>query len=177
MKAEIADALLHQPEVMFLDEPTLGLDVTMQRRIRSFLADYNARTGASILLTSHYMADVEALCKRVLVIHRGRLLFDGGLAALATRFGTDKTIRVQLADDDDPSRSAVTAGAAVVEARSRGIAIDDPNAGDDGFVTFRVDRSDAPRAAALLLERLDVVDVSIEDPPIENVIDQVFTDG
>jgi len=177
MKAEIADALLHQPDVMFLDEPTLGLDVTMQRRIRAFLADYSARTGASILLTSHYMADVEALCKRVLVIHRGRLLFDGGLAALANRFGTDKTIRVQLADDDDPSRSAATAGAAVVEARSRGIAIDDPNAGDDGFVTFRVDRSDAPRAAALLLERLDVVDVSIEDPPIENVIDQVFTDG
>ena len=77
MKAEIVGALLHRPQVLFLDEPTIGLDVTMQKRIRTFVADYNARYGATVLLTSHYMADVEALCKRVVVIHHGRILYDG----------------------------------------------------------------------------------------------------
>ena len=85
MKCEIAAALLHRPQVLFLDEPTIGLDVTMQRRIRSFIAEYNQRHGATVLLTSHYMADVEALCKRVIVIHHGRILFDGELAALVQR--------------------------------------------------------------------------------------------
>jgi ABC-2 type transport system ATP-binding protein len=79
MKCEIAAALLHRPSVVFLDEPTIGLDVTMQRRIRSFIAEYNRRFGATVLLTSHYMADVEALCQRVIVIHHGKLLFDGDI--------------------------------------------------------------------------------------------------
>ena len=83
MKCELAAALLHRPQVVFLDEPTIGLDVTMQRRIRSFVAEYNRRYGATVLLTSHYMADVEALCRRVVVIHHGRLLFDGDLSAAA----------------------------------------------------------------------------------------------
>jgi ABC-2 type transport system ATP-binding protein len=86
MKCEIAGALLHQPQVLFLDEPTIGLDVTMQRRIRSFIAEYNKRFGATVLLTSHYMADVEALCRRVVVIHHGKILFDGELAGLVERF-------------------------------------------------------------------------------------------
>ncbi|CAN5488426.1 ATP-binding cassette domain-containing protein [soil metagenome] len=173
MKVEIADALLHQPEVMFLDEPTLGLDVTMQRRIREFFADYNARTGASIMLTSHYMADVEALCRRVIVIHHGRLLFDGALAALADRFGATKTIRVRLGRDRADAQSDIDA--AVDEAAVAGIAIDHGPA-NDGSTTFRVDRASAPRAAGLLLNRLDVVDISIEDPPIADLIDRVFTD-
>ena len=96
MKVEIVGALLHRPQVLFLDEPTIGLDVTMQKRIRSFVAEYNRRTGATILLTSHYMADVQALCKRVIVIHHGRILFDGALAALAARFTATKTIGVDL---------------------------------------------------------------------------------
>ena len=98
MKCEIAAALLHRPRVVFLDEPTIGLDVTMQRRIRAFLAEYNKRFGATILLTSHYMADVEALCRRVIVIHHGKLLFDGELAALVQRFTAHKTIVVRLED-------------------------------------------------------------------------------
>ena len=83
MKVEVVGSLLHLPQVLFLDEPTIGLDVTMQKRIRTFIAEYNQRYGATVLLTSHYMADVEALCKRVIVIHHGRILFDGQLAALA----------------------------------------------------------------------------------------------
>src|SRR5437868_12673858 len=100
MKMEIAGALLHQPRVLFLDEPTIGLDVTMQKRIRSFIAEYNQRYGATVLLTSHYMADVEALCRRVVVIHRGRILFDGQLAQLTDRFAAYKTIEAVLADGE-----------------------------------------------------------------------------
>ena len=84
--------------MLFLDEPTIGLDVTMQRRIREFVADYNGRYGATVLLTSHYMADVEALCPRVIVIHEGRILFDGRLGALGARFAAHKTIEVVLGD-------------------------------------------------------------------------------
>ena len=96
MKCEIAGSLLHAPAVLFLDEPTIGLDVAMQRRIRSFIAEYNARTGACVMLTSHYMADVEALCRRVIVIHQGRLLYDGDLTELVQRFAMHKTITVEL---------------------------------------------------------------------------------
>src|SRR5512132_4356247 len=98
MKVEIVGALLHLPTVLFLDEPTIGLDVTAQKRIRSFVAEYNRRTGATVLLTSHYMADVQALCRRVIVIHHGRILFDGALAALAEQFAATKTIGVTLRD-------------------------------------------------------------------------------
>ena len=93
MKVEIVGALLHRPKVLFLDEPTIGLDVTMQRRIRAFVAEYNRRYGATVLLTSHYMADVEALCKRVIVIHHGQLLFDGDLSQLVERFSAYKNDR------------------------------------------------------------------------------------
>ena len=96
MKCEIAAALLHSPSVLYLDEPTIGLDVTMQRRIRQFITEYNQRTGATVLLTSHYMADVEALCKRVIVIHHGKLLYDGELSRLADRFAPFKTVEVEL---------------------------------------------------------------------------------
>ncbi|MBT3767889.1 MAG: ABC transporter ATP-binding protein, partial [Rhodospirillales bacterium] len=99
MKCEVAAALLHKPQILFLDEPTIGLDVTMQRRIRSFLAEYNQRYGATVLLTSHYMADVEALCKRVVVIHHGQLLFDGQLSELVQRFSPHKTIVVELENE------------------------------------------------------------------------------
>jgi ABC-2 type transport system ATP-binding protein len=98
MKCEIAGALLHRPQVLFLDEPTIGLDVTMQRRIRRFVGEYNKRHGATVLLTSHYMADVVALARRVVVIHHGRILFDGRLADLVARFASHKTIVVELPD-------------------------------------------------------------------------------
>jgi viologen exporter family transport system ATP-binding protein len=100
MKVEVVGSLLHLPQVLFLDEPTLGLDVTMQKRIRTFVADYNARYGATVLLTSHYMADVEALCKRVIVIHHGRILYDGALSALGDQFAAYKTIEAVVGDGE-----------------------------------------------------------------------------
>ena len=108
MKVEIVGSLLHRPQVLFLDEPTIGLDVTMQKRIRTFVAEYNRRHGATVLLTSHYMADVEALCKRVIVIHHGRLLYDGQLTGLAETFAAYKTIGVAL-ENGQADRSPVTA--------------------------------------------------------------------
>ncbi|MCI0346800.1 MAG: ATP-binding cassette domain-containing protein [Chloroflexi bacterium] len=157
MKVETAAALLHRPTVLFLDEPTIGLDLTMQRRIRSFVAEYNQRYGATVLLTSHYMADVQALCKRVLVIHHGRLLFDGDLAALAQRFNTDKTIGVTL-KEGTPDLSAY--GAVI--------------GSEDGKISLKVGRDVAPVVAAKLLQDFAVADLTIEDPPIEDVIESVF---
>ena len=109
MKCEIAGSLLHYPAVLFLDEPTIGLDVAMQRRIRSFVAEYNARTGACVMLTSHYMADVEALCRRVIVIHQGRLLYDGDLTGLVERFAPHKIITVELEENAAVTSEEVTA--------------------------------------------------------------------
>ena len=100
MKVEVVGSLLHLPQVLFLDEPTIGLDVTMQKRIRIVHRGVQRRYGATVLLTSHYMADVEALCKRVIVIHHGQILFDGQLAALGDRFGAYKTIEAVLADGE-----------------------------------------------------------------------------
>jgi ABC-2 type transport system ATP-binding protein len=157
MKVEIAAALLHQPDVLFLDEPTLGLDVTMQKRIRSFVAEYNRRHGATVLLTSHYMADVEALCRRVIVIHHGRILFDGPLTALADRFNTSKTIGVTLHE----GTADLSAYGEVLSA-------------DEGTVSLRVVRAEAPQVTARLLRELPVADLTIEDPPIEDVIESVF---
>jgi ABC-2 type transport system ATP-binding protein len=157
MKVEIAASLLHRPRVLFLDEPTIGLDVTMQRRIRSFLAEYNRRTGATVLLTSHYMADVEALCRRVIVIHRGRILYDGDLAALVGRFTASKTIGVTLED-----------GAADLSSYGEVVGR------DGGRVMLRVPKADATRVAAALLGALPVTDLTIEEPPIEDAIEQVF---
>jgi ABC-2 type transport system ATP-binding protein len=157
MKCEIAASLLHRPRILFLDEPTLGLDVTMQRRIRTFIRDYNRRHGSTVLLTSHYMADVEALCKRVIVIHHGKLLFDGDLADLVARFSPHKTIVVQF-ENGSPDLSAY---AEVVE--QHGVA-----------VKLRVPKATTAAVTGRLLADLPITDLTVEDPPIEEVIEQVF---
>ncbi len=157
MKVEIAASLLHRPRVLFLDEPTIGLDVTMQRRIRAFLAEYNRRTGATVLLTSHYMADVEALCRRVIVIHHGRILYDGDLSALVGRFTASKTIGLTVED-----------GTADLSAYGEIIGR------DGGRITLRVPKADATRIAGQLLNAFPVTDLTIEEPPIEDAIEQVF---
>ena len=157
MKVEVVGSLLHLPQVLFLDEPTIGLDVTMQKRIRAFIAEYNRRHGAAVLLTSHYMADVVALCRRVIVIHHGRILFDGLLDVLGDRFAAYKTIEVALAD-----------GIAPLEAYGEVLERDGDRA------KLRVPKAETPRVAARLLSELQVLDLTIEDPPIEDVIELVF---
>ena len=157
MKCEIAAGLLHRPTMVYLDEPTIGLDVTMQRRIRSFISAYNQRFGATVLLTSHYMADVEALCKRILVIHHGRLLFDGDLSALLEKFTDHKTIVVQLEDCQ-------------ADLKSYGEVI----SCSDNRYTLRVPRSGTAHVTEQLLADLPVIDLLVEDPPIEEVIERVF---
>lgn len=160
MKCEIAGALLHRPKVLFLDEPTIGLDVTAQRRIREFLKEYNARHGASIMLTSHYMADVEALCKRVIVIHHGHVIFDGELAKLAGRFHTYKTIVVKPGETPIDPEQLATYGE-IVEA-------------ENSHFNLRVPREDAKQITARILAELPISDVSITDPPIEEAIERIF---
>ena len=159
MKAEIANSLLHRPKVLFLDEPTLGLDVTMQRRIRSFLADYNQRHGASVMLTTHYMADVEALCERVIVIHHGAILFDGPLRDLAERFASHKTLVVTLDEPADLSGF----GQVMEQTGAR--------------TTLRIERSRTAAVTARLLSEHDVRDLTVEDPPIDDVIELAFASG
>src|SRR4051794_1161281 len=159
MKAEIAAALLHRPRVLFLDEPTIGLDVTAQKRIRGFLAEYNRRYGASVLLTSHYMADVQALCRRVIVIDGGAVLYDGGLRELAARFSPHRTIPVTLPDP-------------AVDLSGYGEVQQPPDA--DGRVVLRMPTEPASAAAPALPADPTVGGRTIGDPPVEDVIEQVF---
>ena len=157
MKVEIIAALLHAPDVLFLDEPTIGLDVTMQKRIRRFVADYKNEFGATVLLTSHYMADVVALCERVVVIHRGHILYDGDLEGLTDRFTKHKTITLTTSRTF-PDLSAY---GEVIEASA-------------GKAVLDVKRTEVSEVAARLLADLPIADLSIEDPPIEDVIEQAF---
>ncbi|GAC1473028.1 MAG: ATP-binding cassette domain-containing protein [Ktedonobacteraceae bacterium] len=157
IQVEIAGSLLHRPRLLFLDEPTIGLDVTMQRRIRSFISTYNKHYNATVLLTSHYMADVETLCQRVLVIHQGRLLFDGNLVDLTERFAAYKTINVTLED-------------ASIDLSPYGTVIE--HVADTA--RLRVPKLDAPRVTARLLSECSITDLTIEDPSIEDVIEKVF---
>lgn len=159
MKCEVAAALLHRPRILFLDEPTLGLDVVMQRRIRSFIEAYRSKYEATIILTSHYMADVEALCKRVIVINDGAALFDGDLDVLVRRFTAQKTIIVDLGDG-------------TYDLSDYGNVI----AQDGGRYSLQVAKAETPKVTARLLEDLPVVDLSVEDPPIESIIERVFAE-
>jgi ABC-2 type transport system ATP-binding protein len=164
MKCELVAGLLHRPAILFLDEPTLGLDVSMQGRLRRFLADYNRRSGVTILLTSHYMADVIALCPRVILIHQGSLLYDGELEALARQLAPFKLIRVSL-------QNGRAAGAADWDLPANVEVV----AHENGRLTLRVGRAEAAAVTARLLSTLPVSDLAVEDPPIEAVIDQIYT--
>ncbi len=157
MKVEIVGSLLHRPKVLFLDEPTIGLDVTMQKRIRSFVAEYNRRYGSTVLLTSHYMADVQALCKRVIVIHHGQILYDGPLTGLADQFAAYKTIGVALENGE----ADLSPYGEVIHR-------------DGDWVTLRVPKAETSQVAARLLTERSVLDLTIEEPPIEDVIELVF---
>ena len=164
MKCELVASLLYRPALLFLDEPTLGLDVSMQLRLRRFLAEYNQRSGVTVLLTSHYMADVLALCPRVLLIHHGSLLYDGELNELARQLAPFKLLRVTLQQENGDQELNLPAGLDLIER-------------DGNQLQLRAPRNQAPALTAALLQSLPVADLSVEDAPIEAVIDQIYSEG
>jgi ABC-2 type transport system ATP-binding protein len=159
MKCELAAALLHRPRVLFLDEPTIGLDVTMQSTVREFIKAYNERYGASVLLTSHYMDDVLALCPRVIVIDRGRLIYDGDLRQLAYQVHPDKRVVVRLSRpvvDGELARF----GQVVSAAETQGV--------------VQVAAAEVSAVVSRMLSALPVADLTVEDPPLEEVMRELF---
>jgi ABC-2 type transport system ATP-binding protein len=163
MKCELIASLLHYPSVLFLDEPTLGLDVSTQRRLREFIGEYNRRTGATIILTSHYMADVEALCSRLMVIDQGKLLYDGLLSQLVQRIAPFKLIQLTLDLERAPDKPVLPAGAEIIEQEGE-------------RMTIRASRNGTPAVTAQLLNTLPILDLTVAEPAIEAVIDQIYTD-
>lgn len=162
MKAELLAALLHQPKVLFLDEPTLGLDVNAQIKVREFLRTYNERYGATVLLTSHYMADITALCQRVLLIYAGELIYDGSLEGLLDRFAPYREVKIELAQPCAQEKLAAYGEVEAVEGC---------------IVRLLVEREQLTRTVAQILAELEVTDLTITDPPIEEVIGRVFLTG
>jgi len=161
MKMEIVAVLLHNPKVLFLDEPTIGLDVVMQKSLREFLREYNKKFNSTILLTSHYMKDVEELCKRVIVINHGKILYDGDLSNLIKKYAPYKNIGITFSEDIDPK-----------------IFKDFGEVDDYSNQKLRllVNRDKASDAVSKILSKYDVEDINIEDPEIEDVIRKVFGD-
>jgi ABC-2 type transport system ATP-binding protein len=159
MKAELLAALLHRPAVLFLDEPTLGLDVNAQARVRDFLADYNRRTGATVLLTSHYMGDITALCERVLLIHEGQLFHDGPLARLTQELAPHRDVRLEL-QELQPQGSFAAYG--LVEEHQ------------GHHVLLRIPREQLTERVAALLSRFAISDLEVSDPPVEQLIGELF---
>jgi ABC-2 type transport system ATP-binding protein len=162
MKCEIAAGLLHRPKVLFLDEPTIGLDITGQARIREFLREYNKRRGATILLTSHYMADVTALCERIIIIHHGQLKYDGGIGNLSRRIAPFKLIGVMLAETNSHDLTQY------------GTLVENEEEGGKHYIQVRAE--DVTRVTSRMLADLPIHDISITDPPIENVIERAFNE-
>lgn len=160
MKMELIAALIHAPQVLFLDEPTIGLDVVMQKKMRDFIKEYNERHKSTILLTSHYMEDVRQLAKRVIIIDHGKLLYDGKLDSLVMKFAKHKVLSVVLETYVPPDK---------LKEVGELIAYDFPRA------VIRVDRSASNIAAAQLLQKFPVDDLNIEEPDIEDIIRDVFT--
>jgi ABC-2 type transport system ATP-binding protein len=163
MKCELLASLIHAPDVLFLDEPTLGLDINAQVAVRDFLRRYNEQTGATILLTSHAMADITALCDRVLVIHAGRLVFDGDLRALTRRFEPRKELRLELP-------APVTANDVAQVATDGAVHV----ATDGRVVRFAVEPTALSATLVRALTTLQPVDVTVTDPPIDELVARVL---
>ena len=160
MKMELTAALLHSPEVLFLDEPTIGLDVIAQHNIQHFLKEYQQRQQTTILLTSHYMKDVAALCRRVVIIAQGQIQYDGSLSGIVDRFSSQKIVSLLFADDDVPNDLAKYGTV---------IRVEPPKA------SLRVERVQVAKVLSALLDHCSIEDVSVEDPPLEEVIADLFT--
>ncbi|HYT93311.1 MAG TPA: ATP-binding cassette domain-containing protein, partial [Gemmataceae bacterium] len=162
MKMELIAALLHRPQLLLLDEPTIGLDVLAQVTIQKCLKEYNASRGVTMLLTSHYMRDVEALCKRVLVITHGKVVYDGPLARITEQFGQAKLVKLHFDGDGVPD----------------GLEVYGEVTGREGPVaSLKVDRSRVSEVLGAILDRYTVLDVTIQDPPLDQMIARVFEEG
>jgi len=160
MKCELAAALLHGPSVLFLDEPTIGLDVAMQLAVRDFIRRYNQAHQATVLLTSHYMQDVVALCPRIIVIDRGKLVHDGDLKALVKALDPDKRVSFTLPHPINDDDALGKLGAVLAR--------------DGARITLRVSERELPGVVSHLLGTLEVADLGIEDPPLEDVLRVMF---
>ena len=160
MKMELIAALLHSPDVLFLDEPTIGLDVVAQHNIQVFLREYQQNRKVTILLTSHYMKDVAALCRRVVIIALGKIIYDGSLGGIIDSFSSHKVISLELANGEIPTG---------FERYGEVLSIEPPK------VKLRVDRATVPNILSSILATYTVADVGVEDPPLEEVIAEMFT--
>ncbi|MCA9617619.1 MAG: ATP-binding cassette domain-containing protein [Myxococcales bacterium] len=159
MKCELAAALIHRPSVLFLDEPAIGLDVRMQVAVRQFISEWNKQSGVTILLTSHYMADIAALCPRVVVISGGRIQYDGPLADLVARLAPRRRVIVT------PTRALTPDEVAA------------PFTIDEGRLVADAEVADVKRVVDIALRELPVQDLAIEEPPLEDVIAQLFSES
>ena len=162
MKCELAVALLHRPKVLFLDEPTIGLDVSMQATVRTFVRAYNERFSATVILTSHYMEDVAALCPRVMVIDKGRLIFDGALQDLIRRVRPDKRVLLRLSRPVE-QRDLLPLGTIISH--------------HDAEVIIQVSQEGLQASVARALSTLPLRDLTVEDPPLEEVMRDLFAQG
>ena len=160
-KMELIAALLHQPRVLFLDEPTIGLDVVSQKTVREFLREHNARQKTTILLTSHYMADIQELCQRVIIIDHGTIFFDGRLSEVVDRFADSKLVTIQCAADPSHSPASLAKYGEVVEHTP-------------GSVRLKVKRERVIPVCKALLDELPITDIDIQEVPIEEVIRRIF---
>jgi len=161
MKMELIASLLHQPKVLFLDEPTIGLDVTSQKTVRDFIRRHNAEQKTTILLTSHYMADIQALCERVIIIDHGKLFFDGKLSEIVDRFADFKLVTIQCEKTEGYAAEKLSGYGEVVEKTAE-------------MIKFKVKRDRVIATCKALLDDLPVTDIDIQEVPIEDVIRQIF---
>lgn len=167
-KCEFAAALLHRPRVLFLDEPSLGLDVSVQIKLRDFIREYNRAYNTTVILTSHYMTDITSLCKRVVLIHGGKLVFDGELSRLAEKIAPYKLINISMGEGqkqpDFSSAGYPGKGVSVIEQ------------GDHRLVV-QVKKEDTARVVSHIMNTVSVMDLTVEDSPIDAVIDRVYREG
>jgi ABC-2 type transport system ATP-binding protein len=162
MKAELLAALIHHPKILFLDEPTLGLDINSQTAVREFLKTYNQRYQATIILTSHYMADITALCPRILMIHQGALIYDGKLDILLKRFAPYRQVKVDLANVISREQLEQYGQIYHIEGKE---------------VSFNIPFEKLTSTITRLFNELDILDFSVADPPIEEIVSQLFSQG
>jgi len=162
MKCELVASLIHTPKVLFLDEPTIGLDIVMQKRVRQFIKEYNKKYEATVILTSHYMDDVKEICDRVMIINEGKLIFDGELDSLVKKHADYKILNVVVNETVD--RSDLEGLGEIVEFN------------DHGF-TLNVKRPETSKIAAAILEKFDVDDLDVNEPKLEDIVSEIFENG